>query len=162
LTPDTARSWKDDEGRGGACRAPLARRADDQCGGQQIIIAAVGARADERLVEGDALAGYLGCRKGVAGAERLGDHRPHVGQIEHDVLAADPRLQPAGKRHAPRAGYGEVDVAGRPSEAEGRRADANADRAVRAVRAAVRVGAGNELPRDDEALLWKIKMENAV
>ena len=56
----------------------------------------------------------------------------------------------------------EIDVAGRPPESERRRADADADRAVRAVRAAVRVGTGNELPGHHQPLLGKIEMEDAV
>ena len=56
----------------------------------------------------------------------------------------------------------EVDVAGRPPEAERRRADAHADGAVRAVGAAVRVGAGNELSRQHEPLLGKVEVKDAV
>ena len=56
----------------------------------------------------------------------------------------------------------EVDVARRPAEAERRRAHAEADRAVGAVRAAVRVGARDELARHHEALLGKVEVEDAV
>src|SRR5437868_6907029 len=63
---------------------------------------------------------------------------------------------------AARAGEGEVDVAGRPAESERRRAHADPDRAVRAVRAAVRVGARDEMPGEHESLLRKVKMENPV
>ena len=56
----------------------------------------------------------------------------------------------------------EVDVARRPAEPERRRSDADADGAVRAVRAAVRVGAGNELSRHHQSLLGKVEVEDAV
>ena len=71
-------------------------------------------------------------------------------------------LQSAAEAHAALPRHREIDVAGRPPEAERRRSNAHADRAVRAVGAAVRVGAGNELARQHEALLGKIKVENAV
>ena len=87
---------------------------------------------------------------------------PAAQQLEDDVLAGDPRAQPAGEAHAPLLGHREVDVAGRPAEAERRRADADADGAVRAVGARVRVGAGNELPRQHETLLGKVEVEDAV
>ena len=64
--------------------------------------------------------------------------------------------------HAPLPRQRDVDVAGRPSEPERRRTDADADRAVGAVGAAVRVGAGNELARHHQPLLGKIEMEDAV
>ena len=71
-------------------------------------------------------------------------------------------LEPAGERHAPRFREREVDVAGGPAEPERRRSDAHADRAVGAVRAAVRVGAGDELAGHHERLLRKVEVEDAV
>src|SRR5205823_3570246 len=56
----------------------------------------------------------------------------------------------------------EVHVAGRPAEAERRRAHTDADGAVGAVRAAVRVRAGDERARRDETLLREIEVEDAV
>src|SRR5262245_40091003 len=87
---------------------------------------------------------------------------PPAQELEHDVLAAHPRMQPAGEHAPPLCREREVDVAGRPAEPERGGSDADADGAVRAVRAAVRVGAGNELPRQDESLLRKIEVKDAV
>ena len=52
---------------------------------------------------------------------------PALEKVEHDVLAADPRLQAAGEHDASRGRDGEEDVARRPAETERRRADADAD-----------------------------------
>ena len=49
---------------------------------EQIVVAAVGAGADEGLVERDALGGHLGRGVGVPRAERLGDHRLDLVQVE--------------------------------------------------------------------------------
>src|SRR5439155_9633361 len=65
-------------------------------------------------------------------------------------------------RYAARLPQREIDVARRPPETERRRADTDADRAVRAIGAAVRIGAGDELSRHDESLLREIEMEDAV
>src|SRR5205823_3098254 len=51
---------------------------------------------------------------------------------------------------------------GRPAEPERRGPDADADGTIGAVRPAVRVGAGNELSRQHEALFGKIKMKDAI
>src|SRR5206468_6489958 len=83
-------------------------------------------------------------------------------QREDDILAAHPRLQPSSEHDAPLLRDGEVHVARRPPKAERRRAHAIPERAVRAVRAAVRIRAGNERPGDDEALLGKVEVEDAV
>ena len=56
----------------------------------------------------------------------------------------------------------EVDVAGRPAESERRRSDADADRAVSPVGAAVRIGAGHELAGQDQPLFGKVEVEDAV
>ena len=66
------------------------------------------------------------------------------------------------KRDAALLRHREVDVARRPSEPERGRAHAHADGAVGAIRAAVRVGAGNELARQHQPLLGKIEMKDAV
>src|SRR5262249_51837798 len=63
-------------------RAPTAGGADHQRGGQQIVVAAIGARSDQRLVESQTLARDVLGGERVARAERLGDHRHHVGEIE--------------------------------------------------------------------------------
>src|SRR2546427_1754357 len=65
LSSDTARPGKDDELLGNMRRAPFARRADHQRRREQIVVAAVGARSDQRLVERDALARHLFRRKRV-------------------------------------------------------------------------------------------------
>ena len=52
-------------------RGPRERRA----AAQQVVVAAVRARPDERLVERQPLARHLVGRKGVAGTEGLRDHR---------------------------------------------------------------------------------------
>src|SRR5207245_8898001 len=67
-----------------------------------------------------------------------------------------------GERDAALPGDREVHVAGRPAEAERRRAHTDADRAVGAVRAAVRVRAGDERARRDETLLRASEVEDAV
>src|SRR2546427_944047 len=81
---------------------------------------------------------------------------------EHDVLAAHPGLELPGEYDAALPGDREVHVAGRPAEAERRRAHTDADRTVRAVRPAVRVRAGDERARRDETLLREIEVEDAV
>ena len=206
--------------------AARARAAQHERRLQQIVVAAVGAGSDHRLVERDALARDLVGRKRIARAERLGDHRLHVRQIERFVdlvgrirAGRDRRIRQDRRcpsrdttsyvmssgakmpfsasasaimlaivlRYAigscrsastsstdipcdcfaphrrsssrtmslpltqgcrrPRnitrrcSRQREVDVAGRPAEAEGRRADADADGAVGAIGAAVGVGA---------------------
>src|SRR5579864_1879870 len=63
----------------------LAPRSDDQRGGKQIVITAVGTRADHRLVEGDALAGNFYRRKRVPGTEWLRDHRDDVPELQRLV-----------------------------------------------------------------------------
>ena len=87
---------------------------------------------------------------------------PPAEQLQHDVLAAHPGLQTSPKRHAPRFRQREIDVSRRPPEPERCRSDANANRAVCAVRAAVRVGARDELAGHHQALFGKIEMEDAV
>src|SRR4029450_9413299 len=72
---------------------------------------------------------------------------PALEELEHDVLARHPRLELASEDDPSRRGDGRVDVTRGPSGTGRRRADADADRAVRPVGAAVRVSAGNELPR---------------
>src|SRR6185503_21284110 len=83
-------------------------------------------------------------------------------QREDDVLTAHPGLQPTFEDDAPLSGHREVHVTGRPTEAQRGGADAVAERAVRAVRAAVRVRARNERAGDDEALLREVEVEDAV
>ena len=87
---------------------------------------------------------------------------PAAQELEHDVFAADPRAQLSAEDDAALFREREVDVAGRPAEPERRRTDAEADRAVRAVRAAVRVGARDELTRQDETLLREVEVEDPV
>jgi hypothetical protein len=87
---------------------------------------------------------------------------PALEQLQDDVLAGDPGLQVAAEDDTARAGRREVDVARRPAEAERRRPDADADRPVSAVSAAVRVGAGDELTRHDQPLLGEVEVEDAV
>src|SRR5215510_10866895 len=53
LPADAARAREDDELSGRPARTVLLRRANHERGGQQIVVAAVGARADHRLVERD-------------------------------------------------------------------------------------------------------------
>src|SRR5207253_1008748 len=81
---------------------------------------------------------------------------------EDDVLAADPGLQPAGRNDAARFGEREIDIASRPAEAERCRSDPDAGGAVRAVRAAVGIGAGDELAGRHQPLLGKIEVKDAV
>src|SRR5207237_7900273 len=66
-----AGSGKDHEFLRGLRGALLPRGTDDERGGEQIVVAAVGARSDHRLVEGEALARDVLGGKRVAGAERL-------------------------------------------------------------------------------------------
>ena len=87
---------------------------------------------------------------------------PAAQQFQHDVLAADPRLKPAAHDDSPRLGEREVDVTGRPPEAERRRAHTHANCAVRAVGPAVRIGAGNELTRQHEALFRKVEVKDPI
>src|SRR4029450_4759209 len=87
---------------------------------------------------------------------------PAPEQLEDDVLAGDPGPERAAEAHAPLFLQGEVDVAGRPPEAERGRSPSEPDRAVGAVRAAVRVGARDELPRKDEALLREVEVKDPV
>ena len=87
---------------------------------------------------------------------------PPLQEREHDVFAAHPRLQLALEHDPARLSEGEIDITRRPAEAERRRANADTDGAVRAVRAAVRVSAGHELSGHDEALLGKVEVEDAV
>src|SRR5262249_20675991 len=82
LTPDAAGSRKDFELALRGAGAVRAGRADHERGLQQVVVAAVGARSDQRLVEGQTLArDFLGWKR-VARTERLGDHRRDVRQIE--------------------------------------------------------------------------------
>src|SRR4029434_6235969 len=67
-----------------------------------------------------------------------------------------------GEHDAPRSRQREVDIPCRPPEPQRRRSDAHSDRAVRAVRTAVRVGAWNELSRHHQTLLGEIEMDDAV
>ena len=81
---------------------------------------------------------------------------------KHDVLAAHPRLELSGEHHASLPRHREVHVAGRPPEAERRRAHSVSKRAVRAVRATMRVGAGDQRTRHDKPLLREIEMEDPI
>src|SRR5690606_34671972 len=87
---------------------------------------------------------------------------PPTQQLQDDVLAGDPLAEPPAEGHAALPGHREVDIARRPPEPECRRSDAHAHRAVRTVGARVRVGAGDELARHDEALLREVEVEDAV
>ena len=82
LAPDAAGSRKDRELAFDPRRAERPRGAQHERGLQQIVVAAVGAGANHRLVEREALARDLVGRKRVARAERLGDHRLHGGQVD--------------------------------------------------------------------------------
>src|SRR5262245_57967913 len=66
-------------------RALAARAADYEGSGEQIVVAAVGAGTDHRLVERQPLARDLFGRKRVARAERLRDHGGDVGEIDRLV-----------------------------------------------------------------------------
>ena len=85
---DAARTGKHDERPGSPADSRPPGMEDHERRLQQVVVAAVGAGADHRLVEGDALPRHLFGRKRVAGAEGLGDHRAHVGQRQRLV---DPR-----------------------------------------------------------------------
>ena len=87
---------------------------------------------------------------------------PPAQELQHDVLARDPWLEISGEDHAALLCEREVDVPGRPTEAERRRAHAEPHGPVGAVGAAVRVRAGNELARHHEALLGEVEVEDAV
>ena len=67
-----------------ARHALLACAAQDECGLQQIVVPAVGARADHGLREREPLACDLFGRKRVPGTERLRNHRPD--RIERQCL----------------------------------------------------------------------------
>src|SRR5205085_1998129 len=86
---------------------------------------------------------------------------PAPEQLEDDVLAVDPRRERALEDDAALLREREEDRSGRPAEAERGAADAHADRAVGAVGATVRVRAGDEPPRHDEALLGEVEVEDA-
>ena len=246
VTLDSARPRKDDERPGRFLEASLAPRADHEGRLEQVVVAAIGAGADEGLVEGELFLGDLVRREGIPWGERLGDkgdelrqvqrlidvpgHRSaglegwvgqigdafapipvkgdlvrredailrlgfghHVGhriairdgqlalrvdeldahplrlrlapateQREHDVLAADPGPQFSAEDHAPALRRREIDVAGRPAEAELRAAHAGTDGAVRAIGATVRIGPGDERAGDDQPLLGEIKVEDPI
>src|SRR5690348_14059788 len=87
---------------------------------------------------------------------------PHRRSRANHVLAADPGPEFAGEDHATAPGRREIDVARRPAEAELGAADADADRAIRAVGAAMGVGARDEGTGHHEALLGEIEMEDPV
>ena len=81
-----ARSREDHELASAPCVSALrARRPQHQRRRQQVVVAAVGARADHRLVEREPLARHLLGRERVAGAERLGDHRHDLAQLQRLV-----------------------------------------------------------------------------
>src|SRR4029453_11393622 len=69
---------------------------------------------------------------------------------------------PTGKHHPPRARKREVDVPGRPAEADGRRPHTPPEGPVRAIGPTVRIRARNELSRCDESLFGKVEMKDAV
>src|SRR5438067_9763577 len=85
LPRHAARARKDHELFRGLRRAFPARLADDERRRQQIVVAAVGARSDQRLVEREVLARNLFRGKRVARAERLCDERHDVGEIDRLV-----------------------------------------------------------------------------
>ena len=70
--------------------AALARGAHHQRRLQQVVVAAVGARADQGLVEGDVIPGDFLGRVRVSRTERLRNHWADFRQIERfvDVVAA--------------------------------------------------------------------------
>ena len=63
----------------------LAGVVNHERGLQQIVVTAVGARADQRLVELDPFARDLVGRIRVARAERLGDHRLDIAERQHFI-----------------------------------------------------------------------------
>ena len=87
---------------------------------------------------------------------------PPSQQLEHDVLAADPWLQRTAEHDAPCFRQRDVDVPRRPSKPEGRGPHADTDRAVRAVCAAVRIGARDEVARRHQPLLGKVEVKDPV
>src|SRR6266545_5434238 len=94
LALDAARSREDDELLHGFLDSSLTRRAQHQSGREEVVVAAVRARPDQRLVKRDPLARDLFRRKGVAGAEGLGNHRGNLAErellvdLEHGVFTA--------------------------------------------------------------------------
>src|SRR6202011_4073252 len=94
-------------------------------------------------------------------ALRLG-FPPSAQQRQHDVLAAHPGPQPPAEDDPPPLSRREVDIARRPAEAELRAADTGTDGAIRPVGATVRIGPGDERPRDDQSLLWEIKVKDPI
>ena len=76
----------------------LARRAEHERGREQVVVAAVGARADHRLVEGQPLARDLLGGKRVAGRERLGDHRRDLRRARASRRSRRRRRRPARSR----------------------------------------------------------------
>src|SRR5262249_50758035 len=75
LVFDSARAGEDGERFRGLAEPLLPRGADDESRGKEIVVAAVGAGADQRLVELEPLARDLAGGIGIAGREGLGDHR---------------------------------------------------------------------------------------
>src|SRR5437867_1027326 len=87
---------------------------------------------------------------------------PSREQREDDILAAYPRLQLSGEHHTALLRDGEIHVARCPPEAECGRAHAVPERAVCAVRAAVRIGARYERAGEHELLLGKVEVEDSI
>src|SRR5262249_34687220 len=97
LPANAARAREDREVLRGPQEALLARGVQNERRLQEIVIAAVGARADQRLVEGQPLAGALARRKGVARREGFRDHRRNVPERKLLVDLVD---RPRARREA--------------------------------------------------------------
>jgi len=74
-----ARAGEDDEVRRGLRVSRVARVADDECRLEEIVVAAVRARADVRLIERQVLGRDRIGRERVAWREGLRDHRYDLG-----------------------------------------------------------------------------------
>ena len=108
-----------------------------------------------------------GDRQGAALIDELhrgarGGAVPPRDEREDDVLARGPGRDFAGEHHPAGRRRGQEHAAGRPAEAERARSDADAERPVGAVGAAVAVGSRDHGAGQHEPLLGKVEVEDAV
>ena len=121
------------------------------------------------------LYGHVGDGEAVVHAER-GDavarelerlvsragHSDHADQAEHDVLAADPAARSVAQHDLDRGRHPEPGLACRHPRRGVRRTDASGERAKRAVRACVRIGADHAVARCHEPLLRQQRVLHAA
>ena len=87
---------------------------------------------------------------------------PPRDERQHDVLARGPRREFPAQHHPAGRRRSQKNAAGGPAEAECGRSDADAERAVGAVGAAVAVGPRNHRARHYESLLGEVEVEDPV